>query len=147
MKNIKILTLTILLALGSFANAESKNAGTHNWQAAKNLVLEAGNYAHQNGVNTLLNRINNGEFTTENSYIFMLDSRGFMLAHPYRKDLIGTNRALKQNYILRMISIVSQYGDGWIDYAFTDPKTGKTTPKLSYIKRISQNAFIGAGVY
>ncbi|MBE8189848.1 MAG: hypothetical protein HAW58_03065 [Candidatus Thioglobus sp.] len=147
MQNIKILILTSLLTFGGFTTAQTQKTQTHNWKDAKDLVLQADDFVRQNGVKSLLKNINEGGFTTANSYVFMLDSSGFLLAHPYRKDLIGTNRALKANYIIRMISIVGKYSSGWIDYSFTDPKTDKTTPKLSFVKRISPSVFIGAGVY
>lgn len=146
MKNIKILILATLLAVGSFASAATQT-DKHNWQTAKELVLEAAKYARQNGHNALLEHINRGGFEIENSYVFMINSRGFILAHPNRKDLVGTNRALERHYMDRMIDIIGEYNEGWIEYHFTDPKTGKNTPKLSYVKQISANAFIGAGVY
>lgn len=147
MKNIKILTLTALLTIVGFANAQTQNNNKHNWQDAKKLVLQATNYAQKNGNNSLLKHINNGAFATENSYIFMLSSRGFVVAHPYRKDLIGKNTALEKHYIKRMLDTIWKYGEGWVEYSFTDPKTGKNSPKLSYIKQTSANTFIGAGVY
>lgn len=77
----------------------------------------------------------------------MLNTHGFVMAHPYRKDLIGTNRALEKFDIQRMLATIWQYGEGWVEYRFTDQKTGKYTQKLSYLKQTSPNTFIGAGVY
>lgn len=147
MKNIKILTLITIFAISGFVNAQIQKNSKHNWQAAKDLVLQAADYAHKNGNNILLAHINRGGFTVENSYVFMLNTRGFIVAHPYRKDIIGTNNALEKHYIERMLAIIWRYNEGWIEYRFTDPKTGEETPKLSYLKQTSPNTFIGAGVY
>ena len=46
--------------------------------------------------------------------------------------------------------IVSQFGEGWLYYSFTNPVTGRNEPKASYFKAIDWNgapARIGAGIY
>lgn len=46
--------------------------------------------------------------------------------------------------------VVSSVGEGWVYYAFTNPESGMTEPKISYVKRIDWSgtpAVIGAGVY
>ncbi len=46
--------------------------------------------------------------------------------------------------------VVSSAGEGWVYYAYTNPETGATEPKISYVKEIQWNgapAVIGAGIY
>lgn len=143
MKNINILMLSLLLSISTFVNADNQ----HNWQSAKSLAVEAAKFGLENDVLTLAKRINRGDFVTNNSYVFMLDTAGVILAHPNRKDIIGSNSALEKKYIKRIISIINQYGEGWIEYHFPNPKTGKDTAKLSYIIQTSPTTLVGAGVY
>ena len=46
--------------------------------------------------------------------------------------------------------LVSNFGEGWIYYSFTNPTTGRDEPKASYLKSIDWDgnlASIGAGIY
>ena len=46
--------------------------------------------------------------------------------------------------------VVRSAGEGWVYYAFPNPETGATEPKISYVKGIEWNgitAAIGAGIY
>ncbi|MCY4595581.1 MAG: cache domain-containing protein [Bryobacterales bacterium] len=59
-------------------------------------------------------------------------------------DVFGTD-------ILEEINrVASGVGEGWVYYAFTNPETGMTEPKIAYVKQIDWSgtpAVIGAGVY
>ena len=46
--------------------------------------------------------------------------------------------------------VISQFGEGWVYYAFANPVTGREEPKSSYFKAIDWNgvpSMIGAGIY
>lgn len=52
--------------------------------------------------------------------------------------------------IAEIVRVVNSVGEGWVYYAFTNPETGMTEPKISYVKQIDWSgtpAVIGAGVY
>ena len=54
------------------------------------------------------------------------------------------------NWFLEQYRIISNYGEGFIYYAFTNPVAGRYEPKVAYIKSIDWNgtpAAIGAGIY
>ena len=58
--------------------------------------------------------------------------------------------AFGNDYYKEQHRIVTQFGQGWVYYSFTNPATGRDEPKFSYIKRIEWEgnlAAIGAGVY
>ena len=53
-------------------------------------------------------------------------------------------------YFNELYRIVSDFGEGWIYYSFTNPATGRDEPKASYLKRIDWDGIpssIGAGIY
>ena len=46
--------------------------------------------------------------------------------------------------------LMSNFGEGWMYYSFTNPETGRDEPKASYLKSIDWDgnlAVIGAGIY
>ncbi|MDE0624120.1 MAG: hypothetical protein OXH83_20850 [Bryobacterales bacterium] len=54
------------------------------------------------------------------------------------------------DYYYELHRILSAVDEGWIYYAFTNPETGRSQPKSSYVKEIEWNgdrAAIGAGIY
>ncbi|MFZ1201939.1 MAG: cache domain-containing protein [Desulfobacterales bacterium] len=95
-----------------------------------------------------------GPFVWKDSYVFLMNLDGKMLAHPFQPELT------KQEHILLMtdptdkalfvhfVNLARTVGHGWVEYMW--PKPGKTTPskKLTYIYRVpGQDVFVGAGVY
>ncbi len=58
--------------------------------------------------------------------------------------------AFGNNYFQELHRIVSEFGEGWIYYAFTNPATGRAEPKASYVKSLDWDgipAAIGSGIY
>ncbi|MCY3759355.1 MAG: cache domain-containing protein, partial [Acidobacteria bacterium] len=52
--------------------------------------------------------------------------------------------------IVEFYRVATNFGEGWVYYAFTNPATGRAEPKASYFKAIDWNgtsAAIGAGIY
>ena len=95
-----------------------------------------------------------GPFVWKDSYVFLMDLNGKMLAHPFKPELTKkdhvllitdpTNKAL----FVHFVNLARNAGQGWVEYMW--PKPGKSTPskKLTYIYRVpDQNLFVGAGVY
>ncbi|SMN11605.1 Methyl-accepting chemotaxis protein [uncultured Candidatus Thioglobus sp.] len=144
---IKTLCISLFLFAGASSFATDNLVNKHNWQIAKQLVITAEKFASKHKQLMLIDAINGGQFVSKDSYVFALSADNYLLAHPYRKDIIGQHNVLGEKYSQRMLDIIKQYGEGWIEYHFTDPSTGKDVPKLSYIKRVSPAVFIGAGVY
>jgi len=95
-----------------------------------------------------------GPFVWKDSYVFLMDLDGRMLAHPFKPELTKkdhvllitdpTNKAL----FVHFVNLARNLGHGWVEYMW--PKPGKNTPskKLTYIYRVpGQDLFVGAGVY
>ncbi|QTA85857.1 cache domain-containing protein [Desulfonema magnum] len=95
-----------------------------------------------------------GPFVWKDSYVFMMNLDGKMLAHPIKPELTKqehlflmtdpTDKAL----FVHFVNLARKVGHGWVEYMW--PKPGKNTPwkKLTYIYRVpNQDIFVGAGVY
>jgi hypothetical protein len=47
-----------------------------------------------------------------------------------------------------MISLARDRGEGWLDYHWTNPVTGKIEPKSTFVKRVSgEELFAASGYY
>jgi len=96
----------------------------------------------------------NGEFVWKDSYVFLMNLDGKMLAHPYQPELTKLDHVLlltdptDKAMFVHFVNIARKSGQGWVEYMW--PKPGKTTPskKLTYIYRVpDQDLLVGAGLY
>lgn len=137
-----------LLIMSTFAHAVTQDE-------VKSFVLEAANYCKDVGVATCVEEFNKPEskwvIPEKDLYIWANDFEGVITAHPkkpikgknlYRyKDKEGTQ--LFKNFIDK----VKAEKEGWVDYVWAHPTTGKQTPKSSFVIGIGDNQLIGAGMY
>jgi signal transduction histidine kinase len=95
-----------------------------------------------------------GPFVWKDSYVFLMNLDGKMLAHPIQPELTKQEHLLlmtdpKDNPLfVHFVNLARKVGHGWVEYMW--PKPGKTTPakKITYIYRVpGQDVFVGAGVY
>jgi hypothetical protein len=95
-----------------------------------------------------------GPFVWKDSYVFMMNLDGKMLAHPMQPELTQlphcllitdpTDKAIFVNFV----NMARNVGQGWVEYMW--PRPGQKTPskKITYIYRVpGKDVFVGAGVY
>lgn len=95
-----------------------------------------------------------GPFVWKDSYVFLMNLEGKMLAHPIKPELTKQEHVLLMTdpmdkaLFVHFVNLAKKVGHGWVEYMW--PKPGKTAPskKISYIYRVpNQELFVGAGVY
>ena len=117
-------------------------------------VETAFEYTKTNGRDAALSEFNNrnGRFIKNDLYIFAYENNGTCLALPYQPELIGTNRfnnedANRVKYIQQMAG-TARTGSGFTQYLYPNPSHNMAIePKLSYVMKVDDNWFIGAGTY
>lgn len=87
-------------------------------------------------------------------YFWINDMSGFMIRHPYRKDLVGQNiinmvDSSGKYYMREFLSVVKTSGKGFVDYLWQwqdDPS--RIVPKLSHVRGFKPWGWIiGTGMY
>lgn len=95
-----------------------------------------------------------GPFVWKDSYVFLMDMKGKMLAHPMQPELTRYEHVLLETDVtgkaifVHFVNLAREQGEGWVDYMW--PKPGKKSPskKLTYIYKVpSKDLIVGAGVY
>ncbi len=95
-----------------------------------------------------------GGFVWKDSYVFLMDLEGKMLAHPIKPELTRKKHVLLETdpldkaLFVHFVNLGRNVGHGWVEYMW--PKPGKTSPskKITYIYRVPDtNLIVGAGVY
>ena len=117
---------------------------------------EAAALINSKGLEAAIEMIGNptGPFVWKDSYVFLMNLDGKMLAHPMQPELTQHEHVLlvtdplDKALFVHFVNLARKVGQGWVEYMW--PKPGKNTPskKITYIYRVpNQELFVGAGVY
>jgi len=144
------LFVGLCLAGNVFAESATKEECVAKCKEAAQLVTDK-------GIDEAITELNrkDGRFVWKDSYVFMMDLKGTMLAHPISPKLIGKNLLEtpdkgpdKKLLFKEFVALAKSKGEGWVDYMW--PKPGEETPskKQTYIYRVpGKDVFVAAGVY
>jgi cytochrome c len=98
-----------------------------------------------------------GKFVWKDSYVFAMDLKGKMLAHPMMPGLMKMDSLLTvpdknpnepKMLFVEFVVVAGTKGEGWVEYMW--PKPGSTEPavKETYIYRVpGTSMFVAAGIY
>ncbi len=98
-----------------------------------------------------------GRFVWKNTYVFLMDMQGNMLAHPIIPqltekgpllDLIDKNPKEPKKIMIEFIDVAKKNGAGWVWYKWTKPLEKGVFDKFTYIQRVGySDLIVGAGIY
>lgn len=152
---IRSLTLTtILLALCMAAPAMADETASKEECVIE--CREAAALINSQGLEKAVEQIGDqdGPFVWKDSYVFLMNMDGKMLAHPFKPELTKKEHCLLitdptgKALFVHFVNLARSSGEGWVEYMW--PKPGKDTPrkKITYIYRVpGTDLFVGAGVY
>ncbi len=152
---IRSLTLTtILLALCMAVPAMADETASKEECVIE--CREAAALINSQGLEKAVEQIGdqNGPFVWKDSYVFLMNMDGKMLAHPFKPELTKKEHCLLitdptgKALFVHFVNLARSSGEGWVEYMW--PKPGKDTPrkKITYIYRVpGTDLFVGAGVY
>jgi signal transduction histidine kinase len=140
---------------GSRASAESLyEKKPESREELKSFVEEAASHALVLGKEKALADFmdTEGLWVRGDVYIFAHDFNGTALALPFLPLEVGTYRLDVQDergvcIDQEMRSIVLNEGSGFYEYRWNNPVTNKTEPKVSYVTKVDDTWWIGAGIY
>jgi cytochrome c len=151
MKRVASLTTVLLCVLCLVGSAMAQSATKDECMAK---AKEAAQMIKQKGLDAEVAEINkkDGQFVWKDTYVFLMDLNGTMLAHPMSPTLIGKNLLATPDKAGKMFFqdfvAAAKKGEGWVTYLW--PKPGSDTPvkKTTYIYRVpGKDLFVGAGIY
>ncbi len=152
MKKFVIIAVAVVFAFvmagNVFADEEAlKKECVEKCEAAAKLVKEKGLDAAKAEISK-----KDGPFVSANTYVYLQKMDGTMEAHPMNAALIGKNTLdLKdvngKEFCKEFIKIAKGTGSGWVDYMWPKPGEEKPSQKNSYVLKIDDNTFVGAGYY
>ncbi len=152
MKRLSVVLLAVVLGV-FLATGVSAESGTKEECVAKN--KEAAQMITDQGIEAAKAEINkkDGKFVWKDTYVFLMDMDGNMLAHPMKASLIGKNMLETPDKAGKMffkdfVAVAKDPGEGWVDYMWPKPGMDEPQPKTTHIYRVPGTDFlVGAGVY
>ena len=155
MKKVFIAGIAVLLCLGLAGSVLAESA-TKDECIAK--TKEAAKLINEKGLDAGIAEINkkDGKFVWKDSYVFVVDFDGMVLAHP---TLVGKNvidvkdkaeDPAKSKYLFKEFTekAKSKEGEGWVGYMWANPGDPKPRKKISYIFRVpGKNVYTAAGIW
>jgi len=152
LKHLIASVLTILLILSAVSTV---HAGTRDDCIAK--CKEAGEFIKTQGINAAIKEINNvkGRFVWNDgvSYVFLMNMKARMLAHPHKPELLKPDTLIDATDIdgkpfFREFVQKAEKGKGWSKYMWPVPGMEINKPKHTFIYRVPDtDYFVGAGFY
>lgn len=98
-----------------------------------------------------------GQFVWKNTYVFLMDFEGNMLAHPMIPQLMEKGSLLHVSdknpdnpkmIFVDFVEIAKNNGEGWLWYMWPKPNSREPIDKFTYIRRVGfTDMFVGAGIY
>jgi len=145
------------LAAGIYSNLSSAHNSSSmkpaNREELKTFVEEAYSQALVVGKDKALNEFMdlNSSWVRGDVYIFAADFNGTALSLPYLPNEVGTNRMDIQNdqgvYINREMRAIAMNGSGFYDYRWRNPISNQNEIKVSYVSKVDDTWWLGAGIY
>jgi cytochrome c len=105
------------------------------------------------GKNAMMKRITakDPQLVQQSLFVDMRDLKtGVVLAHPYNPAIVGKNLtdvpdANGKKYRREIIELAAAKGQGWVDYEYRNPTTGRFEAKSTYILRVD-DVVLEAGI-
>jgi cytochrome c len=122
-------------------------------QKAKDWVAKAIEFYKASGREIALAEFTNpkGPFVQDEMYIFVLDSKGNMVAHGVNekytdKSFVDLKDSTGKTFIREIIEAANANGSGWVEYQWYNPVNKETKPKSLYFEKID-DLIICSGIY
>ena len=154
MKKHLVVVFIVLLAGLWMANTVLAESATSDEAMAK--CVDAAKLIQDKGIDTAIKAIGDksGPFVWKDSYVFLMDLDGKMLAHPIKPELTKQDNLLNIKDIagkplfMEFVTLANQKGQGWVDYMWPKPGEQRPVPKSTYIYRVTGTPyFVAAGIY
>ena len=153
MKIVRVFT-TLVIFSSIFFTAIA-GAGTRDDCIAK--CQQASTFIKNRSIDAAVKEIRdkNGRFVWNDgvSYVFLMDLKGKMIAHPHKPELMKKasfidSPDINGKLFFKEMVKKARNGKGWTKYTWPVPGKGVTKPKHTYIYRVPDtDYFVAAGFY
>lgn len=136
------VAVTALAAMASVVLASTVMAQGGVKDECVALCKDAAKFMNEKGFYPTVFEINKkeGKFVSKNTYVFLVDMEGHLLAHPFNQQYIGMDMTGNKDsngrlFVQDYIAVAKTKGEGWTEYIYPTPEElKKPTPFKEKIK-------------
>ena len=90
-----------------------------------------------------------GMFVQDEMYIYVLNSKGIMLAHGINEKFVGEDfielmDSDGKKFIREIVETANAKGSGWVDYKWYNPVAKEWLPKVAYFEKVDDLIIVSA---
>ena len=145
---------TVFLVTVSFADPAQAQSVKTDPEVAKSLALKAAALVKDQGVDAARPLFHaQGEWRHDDVYVCVIDPTGVWLVYPVKpegegKSVINVKDADGKFLVQDIIKTATAKGEGWVEYRWLNPVSGKIEPKITFVKMVAErNVIVYVGVY
>ena len=145
---IVVILITCFAAL-AWAESATKEEVVAKCEAAAKMVQEKGVEMAGQAIGD-----KQGPFVWKDTYVFLMDLDGKMIAHPIKPELTERDTMVEvkdtdgKPLFVEFVEVAGKKGQGWVDYMWPKPGEEASSAKSTYIYRVEGTPyFVGAGIY
>jgi hypothetical protein len=149
MRKVPVIALVVMASVFLAASVMAESGVKEECVA---LCKDAAKFINEKGFYPAVFEINkkDGKFVTKDTYVFLADLEGHLLAHPFNQQYIGMdmtgNKDINGTYYAQdYIKVAKLKGEGWTEYMYPKPeelkkpipfKEKKQSKKISFVYRV-----------
>ena len=138
-----------MVVLGLSAHLEAKS----NPADAQKMLTKAAAYLKTQGKEKAFIEFCNtqGQFRKGEVYVFVLDMNADILAHGFKRKMIGKGSfdltdADGRHFLKEIVEVAKSKESGWVKYKWTNPVTKKVEQKTTYLQKVG-DVILCSGAY
>jgi hypothetical protein len=161
MRKAAVIALALVASVALAASVMAQSAVKDECVA---LCKEAAKFISEKGFYPAVAEINNkeGKFVSKNTYVWLMDLNGHLLAHPFNPQFIGRDMAANKDtngklFIQECLEVAKTKGEGWTEYMYPTPEESKkptpwkekaSSKKWSFVYRVpGKDLVVSAGFF
>jgi len=149
MRKVAVVALAVMASVVLGANGMAESGVK---EECVTLCKDAAKFMNEKGFYPTVFEINKkeGKFVSKNTYVFLVDLEGHLLAHPFNQQYIGMDMTGNKDsngrlFVQDYIAVAKSKGEGWTEYMYPTPEElKKPTPfkekvkskKISFVYRV-----------
>jgi cytochrome c len=155
MKRFAIITLVALFGFCMATSAFAENATKEEVIAKCKEAAEMVKKDKAAGTAEIAKK--DGSFVWKDTYVFLMDFNGKMLAHPMKPALTeketmfgvpDKNTETPKMIFDEFVKVAKEKGEGWVDYMWPKPGADASSVKDTYVLRVPDtDMLVAAGIY
>jgi hypothetical protein len=146
MRKVAVIALVVMASVVLAANVMAESSVR---DECVTLCKDAAKFINEKGFYPAVYEINKKEgiFVSKNTYVFLADLEGHLLAHPFNQQYIGQDMTGNKDidgtlFVQDYLKVAKSKGEGWTEYRYPKPEELKKPIPFKEKKQSKKQSFV-----